>query len=140
MKPAKFATLALLNVLPLVVYVTICSSETHRLHSHNHYVGKWCFEQNGELEKRLPDGTRVDCVTTTHAIEGEFAKSWKDGIGQAAHYAIMTGKKAGILLILEHQKSCRYLSSLKTVLSNLLIDNHPVRLWTTGPMSGKCSK
>ena len=33
---------------------------------------KWCQAQKGRVEVVLPDGTRCDCVTDTHAIEFDF--------------------------------------------------------------------
>lgn len=47
----------------------------------------------------LQDGTRCDCITATHAIEFDFAHKWAEAIGQSLHYAGLTGKRAGIVLI-----------------------------------------
>jgi hypothetical protein len=33
---------------------------------------RWCREQGGQVEVVLPDQTRCDCVTETHAIEFDF--------------------------------------------------------------------
>jgi hypothetical protein len=41
----------------------------------------------------LPDGTRCDCLTDTHAIEFDFGNKWAEAIGQSAYYALQTGKK-----------------------------------------------
>ncbi len=61
----------------------------------------WYVEQScqGEIEVTLPDRSRVDCLTDTHAIEYDFTNKGLEAIGQALHYARMTGKKAGIVLI-----------------------------------------
>jgi len=53
----------------------------------------------GVMEYRLEDGTRVDCLTETHAWEIDFQEKWAESVGQALHYARMTGKRAGVLLI-----------------------------------------
>ncbi len=53
----------------------------------------------GQIEYRLSDKTRVDCLTDTHAIEYDFQHKWAEAIGQSLHYSLMTGKKAGITLI-----------------------------------------
>lgn len=63
------------------------------------YSAPWCVLQGGEHEKRLADGTRVDCLTTQYAIEVDFATKWYEAVGQALHYARMTGKQPGIMLI-----------------------------------------
>jgi len=65
------------------------------------YQEKWCTEHGGQVEVVLPDRTRCDCLTETHAIEFDFGKKWAEAIGQALYYAIQTGKKPGIVLILE---------------------------------------
>ncbi len=53
----------------------------------------------GVMEYKLPDRTRVDDLTDSHAIEYDFAHKWAEAIGQALHYARMTGKRPGIVLI-----------------------------------------
>jgi len=32
-------------------------------------------------EDRLPDKTRIDCLTTTHAVEHDFGSKWAEAIG-----------------------------------------------------------
>jgi hypothetical protein len=36
------------------------------------YQQEWCDANEGQVEVVLPDGTRCDCVTDTHAIEFDF--------------------------------------------------------------------
>jgi len=50
-------------------------------------------------EVSLPNGGRVDCLSTTHAIEVEFSEKWAEGLGQALSYASATGLKPGIFLV-----------------------------------------
>lgn len=61
---------------------------------------EWCAAQGGRAEVVLSDGTRADCVTATHAVEVEWAENWYEAVGQALHYARLTGKRAGIVLLL----------------------------------------
>jgi hypothetical protein len=56
----------------------------------------------------LPDGTRCDCLTDTHAIEFDFGNKWAEAVGQSAYYALQTQKKAGIVLILESPKDIKF--------------------------------
>ena len=51
----------------------------------------------------MPDGTRCDILTDTHAIEVDFADKWAEAIGQSLNYAMQTGKKAGIVLVLKDE-------------------------------------
>ena len=73
-------------------------------HSESSYQHAWCSMHNGIEEYENKDKTRVDCLTSTHAIEFDFANKWAEGIGQALHYQRMTGKRAKVVLILEKPK------------------------------------
>src|SRR5262245_53059376 len=72
----------------------------------------------------MPDGTKADCISDTHAIEVEKTGFWYDSIGQSLHYAlwtreiaeqpdafkpqsdkISTPKKAGIVFVCMRPKS-----------------------------------
>ncbi len=70
-------------------------------HSESSYQHAYCSMLNGIEEFELPDKTRIDCLTDTYAIEFDFANKWAESIGQAVHYALMSGKKPKIVLILD---------------------------------------
>ncbi len=89
------------------------------------YVREWC-DGKGVIEFILPDRTRVDCLTTTHAIEFDFAKKWGESIGQSLHYAAMTNRKAGIVLILEGGKDIKKLERVKGIIKNYDL---PIDVW-----------
>ena len=72
-------------------------------HSESSYQHAYCSKIKGIEEYKLPDKTRVDCLTDTHAIEFDFANKWHEAIGQALHYGIMSGKKPKIVLILDNK-------------------------------------
>lgn len=76
----------------------------------------------------MPNGTRADCITDKYAIEIEFASKWAEAIGQAINYSEQTGKKPGILLIIEKPKDWRYYNRLKRI---ALKQN--IRLWHITP-------
>lgn len=75
-------------------------------HQHNEssYQHAWCSQHKGIEEYENDDFTRVDCLTETHAVEFDFANKWAESIGQAEHYALKTGKKGKVVLILEEPK------------------------------------
>lgn len=62
----------------------------------SHYVEQYC---TGEIEHRLQDGTRIDCLTDEYAIEVDKCHKWAEAIGQALYYANSTGRKPKIVLI-----------------------------------------
>jgi hypothetical protein len=64
-----------------------------------------------------------------HAIEFDFGRGWAEAIGQSAFYAIQTGKKAGIVLILETMKDRKYFIRLNTTIEHF---NLPIDTWSIG--------
>lgn len=60
----------------------------------------WCIAHNGAAEVILADGKRADCLTDTTAYEVGYPGKWED-LGQAIHYARMTGKRPGVAIILQ---------------------------------------
>jgi len=77
---------------------------------------------NATAEHVLSDGTRVDIVTPTYAIEVDFAKKWAECIGQALYYGLMTGKKPVCLLLVGVEDSEPGVSRLRAVCKRERID------------------
>ena len=73
--------------------------------SERYYQEKFAREIGGEVEVVMQDGTRCDILTTTHAIEVDFAKKWAEAIGQSLNYAMHTGKRPAVALIIHSQFS-----------------------------------
>ena len=46
--------------------------------SERYYQEKFAREIGGQVEVVMKDGTRCDILTTTHAIEVDFAKKWAE--------------------------------------------------------------
>ncbi|BDU38713.1 hypothetical protein [Vibrio nigripulchritudo] len=83
------------------------------------YVDHYC---KGEIEHVLPDRTRIDCLTDTHAIEFDFANKWADSLGQALFYSAMTGKKGKVILIVKERTKARYLKRIETAIEYHKLD------------------
>ena len=77
------------------------------------YQKVFCSKVNGQLEYTLPDHTRVDCQTHTYSFEVDFGHKAFEAVGQALYYAMMTGKKAGMVLIQETKADNRYIGRIK---------------------------
>ncbi|MGE4545822.1 MAG: hypothetical protein AB7D06_17155 [Pedobacter sp.] len=88
------------------------------------YQEQWCSEAQGVTEYLLPDRTRVDCLTSTHAIEFDFAAKWAEAIGQSLYYGSCTDKTPGVVLILEYPSDKRYLDRLQPIATQ-----HGITLW-----------
>ena len=107
----------------------IANAGSH-LHPERWYQERWCAQQEGQAEVRLEDKTRVDCLTETHAVEVDFARKLYEGIGQSLHYALMTGKKAGVLLIVEKPGDQKYWERLQTIVAK---HGLPIDVWLVEP-------
>ena len=107
-----------------------CTTAKH-IYLEKVYQEKWCNEAGGKTEYRLPDNTRIDCLTNDYAIEFDFASKWAESIGQALYYSTITGKQAGIVLILEnYEKEKKYYERLKFV-----TEKFNIKLWITTPQN-----
>jgi hypothetical protein len=107
--------IALLILAALIGLAAAAYAGPKRLHPEKYYQAKWCAQAGGLTEVVLSDGTRCDCLTQTHAIEFDFTNKWAEGIGQALHYASMTGKRAGLVLIMERPRDRKYLDRVMDV-------------------------
>ena len=115
--------------LVLVVLLPAIAGAGH-IHPEKWYQEKWCAEKGGKVEVVLADKTRCDCLTDTHAIEFDFGSKWAESIGQALYYSIQTGKKAGIVLILERPADRKYWIRLNTIIQHYSL---PIETWDVGP-------
>ena len=111
--------LLIIAVLSLVSFKAV---EAKRKHLEVFYQKKYCSKVSGEIEVRLADRTRVDCLTDTHAIELDFADKWAEAVGQSLHYASLTGKKAGIILIIESNNDKKFVDRLKNLIKYHKLD------------------
>lgn len=98
-----------------------------RLHKESWYQERYC---QGIQEYRLPDGTRADCMTDTHAIEYDFANKWDEAIGQSLNYAFQSNKRAGIVLIIEKRKHMKHWYKLNSVIQHYKL---PIDVWLVKP-------
>lgn len=91
----------------VVSFIVFAIGVAHAKHKRieREYVSQYCA---GVTEFRLPDRTRVDCLTDEYAIEFDFAQKWAEALGQSLHYAYMTGRDPAIYLILESKKDIRF--------------------------------
>jgi hypothetical protein len=115
----------MLLLITLILFsISVFSQEKIRQRE-SYYQAAFAFVVDGESEVVLKDKTRADIITATHAIEVDFAEKWAESIGQALHYEEMTGKKAGVLLVVEEFKDTRYLDRLMPIAIK-----HGIDVWT----------
>lgn len=106
--------------------LTLGASTAFAAHAYpeKYYQDKWCTAHHGQTEVVLEDQTRADCITTSHAIEFDFGKKWAESLGQALYYSLQTGKRAGIVLILERPEDRKCFIRLNSTIQHfgLLVD------------------
>ncbi|PKI16556.1 hypothetical protein [Colwellia sp. 12G3] len=118
-----FTSLTLFSLIVLLSTSTSAQAKSGKWHEAD-FVNAHCA---GEIEYVLPDKTRVDCLTDTHAIEYDWGKKWAESLGQALFYSAMTGKKAGIVLIVNPKTKERFLKRLNKAITD---NNLAVDVWT----------
>lgn len=106
MKRLLAVLFVILTAIPVIAYPFDVKYYNHwkavyHPHSESSYQHAYCSMHNGIEEYELSDKTRVDCLTDTHAIEFDFCNKAYEAVGQSLHYALMTGKKPKIVLILD---------------------------------------
>ncbi len=80
-----------------------------------------------EPEEALVDGSRPDLMSATHAIEVDYAHKWAEAIGQALHYARLSGKRAGVILIIRKPADYRHVQKVR---DNAEHYGLPLDVWT----------
>ena len=91
-------------------------------YSESFYQELYAKKLGGRTEVTMPDGTRCDILTDTHAIEVDFADKWAEAIGQSLNYAMQTGKKAGIVLVLKDKGDEKHLERLREMARHYSMD------------------
>ena len=112
----------------IFLMVMLMSSSVYSL-TESEYVDIHC---KGEIEYRLPDRTRVDCLLGDYAIEYDFAKKYYEAIGQSLHYGRLTGKLPGIVLIVRADakgSSAKALEKVHRAWMNIKHYGLPIKLW-----------
>lgn len=118
------------TILFMLAAVLWPGEHTHAGEVEAWYQDVWCRGMTGQVEVRTNDGRRIDCLTDSHAIEFEFARKWPEAIGQSLEYSMLTGKSAGIVLVLRRSEDLSYWQRLNAVVKHYQL---PIRLWKMGP-------
>lgn len=131
-----------IRVFALTLITSLSSvAQAKRQRLERDYQADWC---EYSTEVRLSDKTRVDCLTPEYAIEFDFANKWAECVGQSLHYAAMTGRLPGCVLIIEKKEQCRYVARLKSAISELVNDKNQWRdnfkYWLIGAGAPACDQ
>jgi hypothetical protein len=68
---------------PLIIALAAIAAGAHAGNEHPErwYQVRWCEAHHGQTEYVLPDRTRCDYLTDTHAVEVDFGRKWVEAIG-----------------------------------------------------------
>jgi hypothetical protein len=108
----KYIALTILSILAI--------QSVHAIENEDYYNRQFCIQESGQAEYRLPDRSRIDCLTSTHAYEADWADGLKvyESIGQSLYYAAETGKKPGILLLVRKKNSDKHIRKVRRVIES----------------------
>lgn len=102
-----------------LIFLFPCVHAAKRYYSEAQYKKLWCEARKGRVEVALNDKTRVDCLTSTLAVEFDFAPKWAECIGQALYYGQKTNRTPACVLIMEHgEKDLKHLKRLRYTVYN----------------------
>lgn len=102
-----------------IIFLITNSAYCAHQYSEKIYQEHWCKARGGQLEYKLNDKTRVDCLTEKYAVEFDFANKWHECIGQALYYGQKTKKTPACVLIMERgEKDLKYLKRLRYTVYN----------------------
>ena len=118
-----------MKTLIVILLLAVASLASAGVREERWYQDKWCTD--GRTEVVMPDGTRCDCLTDTHAIEFDFGKKWSEAIGQSLNYAMQTNRRAGVVMILTRPKDRQYWIRMNSIIQHfsLPIDAWAVEAW-----------
>ena len=114
-----------LSILALSLLVVGAKAKSER-----DYVNAWVEKYGGKTEVQMPDKTRCDVVTTTHAIEFDFAPKWAEAIGQSLNYGFQINKTPGVVLIVRSKKEMKHWFQLNSVIKHYKLPIQP-QIWKT---------
>lgn len=99
--------------IPMLFLLILFAGCSYAKKNEKYYQTKFCDMQNGVMEYRLKDKSRVDCLTDKYAVEVDWAKKWAEAVGQSLYYAHMSHKKPAIVLIARKKKDEKYIKRVK---------------------------
>jgi len=119
------------SVIPIIVLAVLLIpglALAERLHPKRWYQERWCAKYFDQGEVSVSD--QYDCLSKKYVIEFDYADLWYESIGESLHYALQTGRKAGIVLIMEKESDMKYWLKLKKTIEHYRL---PIDIWNTSP-------
>ncbi|MBI9082119.1 MAG: hypothetical protein JEZ11_00895 [Desulfobacterales bacterium] len=115
-----------IGIAVLIALLVPAAAQADRKHPKRWYQDRWCAKYFGENTVTVSDV--YDCLSEKYVIEFDYADRWYESIGEALHYAMQTGKRAGIVLIMEKEKDVKYWVKLNKTIGHYRL---PIDTWST---------
>jgi len=101
----------------ILTLLILISSTSIYAQNERAYNDAFCERMRGISEFHLPtQNVRIDCVTEDIAFETDYAHKWYEGFAQALYYSRISGKQAGILLILRKPSDIKFWNRLNDLI------------------------
>ena len=117
-----------------VALVVALQAPTKKLSEAHHVENIARSFVNAQTQKVLADGTECDILTPQWAIEVDFAEKWYESVGQSLHYAVVSGRDPGIVLILDEDSDNKHVRRLMDVVDRVWYTDGKrsvrIRVWT----------
>lgn len=96
------------------------------------YRDMLCGGKGWQMETKLANGTRVDCMTERLAIEIDWSWKWPEAIGQSLNYAAVTGKRPAVILICKRGTEAKCLNWSLLLAETAEHWKLPITVWQCG--------
>lgn len=106
------------------LFIIMLFSSTAYSASDDWYIQTYC---TGEKYKKMPDLTICDCVDDVYAYE--YSRDWQTAAGKALHMANQSGKRAGIVMMIDTSDNFRNAEMVRTDIQQM---KFPIDLWFKG--------
>ena len=127
----KLKTGLIIALLMLISCNLFAANKLHERH-YQAFANRKMFDSKGILEYRYKDEdgnfSRVDILLPDEAIEVDFARKRDESVGQAARYALATGRPPAILLIVKNERDKQYLREARRTASKTFVEYLPGRV------------
>lgn len=115
-------------IRPALLIATL-ALPVHATEFESDYRNRLCGGEGWQMERKMPNGTRADCMTERLAIEVDFASKWAEAIGQSLNYAAVTGKQPAVILICKRGTEAKCLNYSLLTSETLSYWNIPFVVW-----------
>jgi len=110
----KILIIILILFIPIINCFTIVKlSYALAKKNERYYQTIHCKSSNGQIEYKLKDNSRIDCLTQNESMEHDWARKWAECLGQALYYGAMKDKIPVCVLIGSKKDFDKFSSKIK---------------------------